>query len=113
MPFYRGERITFDVAPSRLDFTVEHDSLRIEVRPPSALYKCLGSQPRAQMLQTCPHQRLFRMAIGGSGTLCVAWGTIDIVPLTQHLHLAELARALVRAALSVRCLEFCSTSAVQ
>ncbi|GAB1292109.1 Nodal modulator 1 [Apodemus speciosus] len=25
-----GERITFDVAPSRLDFTVEHDSLRIE-----------------------------------------------------------------------------------
>lgn len=30
VPFYRGERITFDVAPSRLDFTVEHDSLRIE-----------------------------------------------------------------------------------
>lgn len=52
MPFYRGERITFDVAPSRLDFTVEHDSLRIEVKPPSALCRCLGSQPRAQMLQT-------------------------------------------------------------
>uniref|UniRef100_A0A2K5IC57 Uncharacterized protein n=1 Tax=Colobus angolensis palliatus TaxID=336983 RepID=A0A2K5IC57_COLAP len=32
IPFYRGERITFDVAPSRLDFTVEHDSLKIEVR---------------------------------------------------------------------------------
>ncbi|XP_036042934.1 nodal modulator 1 isoform X2 [Onychomys torridus] len=30
VPFYRGERITFDVAPSRLDFTVEHDSVRIE-----------------------------------------------------------------------------------
>ncbi|XP_054992376.1 BOS complex subunit NOMO1 [Sorex araneus] len=30
VPFYRGERITFDVAPARLDFTVEHDSLRIE-----------------------------------------------------------------------------------
>ncbi|CAO2632966.1 Nodal modulator 1 [Lemmus lemmus] len=30
VPFYRGERITFDVAPSRLDFTVEHDSLRLE-----------------------------------------------------------------------------------
>ncbi|XP_073447228.1 BOS complex subunit NOMO3-like isoform X1 [Aquarana catesbeiana] len=30
IPFYRGERITFDVAPSRLDFTVEHDSLRLE-----------------------------------------------------------------------------------
>nr|XP_054955356.1 BOS complex subunit NOMO3-like [Pan paniscus] len=30
IPFYRGERITFDVAPSRLDFTVEHDSLKIE-----------------------------------------------------------------------------------
>ncbi|XP_062999602.1 BOS complex subunit NOMO1-like [Elgaria multicarinata webbii] len=30
VPFYRGERITFDVAPSRLDFTVEHDSLKIE-----------------------------------------------------------------------------------
>ncbi|XP_030066871.1 nodal modulator 1 [Microcaecilia unicolor] len=29
IPFYRGERITFDVAPSRLDFTVEHDSLKI------------------------------------------------------------------------------------
>jgi len=32
IPFYRGERITFDVAPSRLDFFVEHDSLQIEVR---------------------------------------------------------------------------------
>ncbi|XP_011805690.1 PREDICTED: nodal modulator 2-like, partial [Colobus angolensis palliatus] len=31
IPFYRGERITFDVAPSRLDFTVEHDSLKIEL----------------------------------------------------------------------------------
>ncbi|XP_069503150.1 BOS complex subunit NOMO1-like [Ambystoma mexicanum] len=30
VPFYRGERITFDVAPSRLDFTVEHNSLKIE-----------------------------------------------------------------------------------
>uniref|UniRef100_A0A8C0VKQ5 Nodal modulator 1 n=1 Tax=Cyanistes caeruleus TaxID=156563 RepID=A0A8C0VKQ5_CYACU len=30
IPFYRGERITFDVAPSRLDFHVEHDSLQIE-----------------------------------------------------------------------------------
>ncbi|XP_044289374.1 nodal modulator 1-like isoform X2 [Varanus komodoensis] len=30
VPFYRGERITFDVAPSRLDFIVEHDSLKIE-----------------------------------------------------------------------------------
>ncbi|CAM5086897.1 unnamed protein product [Natator depressus] len=30
IPFYRGERITFDVAPSRLDFLVEHDSLKIE-----------------------------------------------------------------------------------
>ncbi|XP_068100865.1 BOS complex subunit NOMO1-like [Hyperolius riggenbachi] len=30
LPFYRGERITFDVAPSRLDFTVEHNSLRLE-----------------------------------------------------------------------------------
>uniref|UniRef100_A0A8B9G2P1 NOMO2 protein n=1 Tax=Amazona collaria TaxID=241587 RepID=A0A8B9G2P1_9PSIT len=30
IPFYRGERITFDVAPSRLDFLVEHDSLQIE-----------------------------------------------------------------------------------
>ncbi|CAI5792165.1 nodal modulator 1-like [Podarcis lilfordi] len=30
VPFYRGERIMFDVAPSRLDFTVEHDSLKIE-----------------------------------------------------------------------------------
>lgn len=32
VPFYRGERITFDVAPSQLDFMVEHDSLKIEVR---------------------------------------------------------------------------------
>ncbi|XP_053328290.1 nodal modulator 1-like [Spea bombifrons] len=30
IPFYRGERITFDVAPSRLDFSVEHDSLTLE-----------------------------------------------------------------------------------
>ncbi|XP_065096075.1 BOS complex subunit NOMO1 [Paramisgurnus dabryanus] len=30
IPFYRGERITFDVAPSRLDFKVQHDSLVLE-----------------------------------------------------------------------------------
>ncbi|XP_066546008.1 BOS complex subunit NOMO1 [Amia ocellicauda] len=30
VPFYRGERITFDVAPSRMEFTVEHDSLKLE-----------------------------------------------------------------------------------
>ncbi|RXM33768.1 Nodal modulator 1 [Acipenser ruthenus] len=30
LPFYRGERITFDVAPSRMDFRVEHDSLKLE-----------------------------------------------------------------------------------
>ncbi|XP_018425571.1 PREDICTED: nodal modulator 3-like [Nanorana parkeri] len=30
IPFYRGERITFDVAPSRLDFIVEHNSFRLE-----------------------------------------------------------------------------------
>uniref|UniRef100_A0A8C5QXB5 Nodal modulator 1 n=1 Tax=Leptobrachium leishanense TaxID=445787 RepID=A0A8C5QXB5_9ANUR len=30
IPFYRGERITFDVAPSRLEFIVEHDSLKLE-----------------------------------------------------------------------------------
>uniref|UniRef100_A0A2I3GSG7 Uncharacterized protein n=2 Tax=Nomascus leucogenys TaxID=61853 RepID=A0A2I3GSG7_NOMLE len=29
IPFYRGERITFDVAPSRLNFTVEHDSFPV------------------------------------------------------------------------------------
>uniref|UniRef100_A0A3Q3IUZ5 Prealbumin-like fold domain-containing protein n=1 Tax=Monopterus albus TaxID=43700 RepID=A0A3Q3IUZ5_MONAL len=30
VPFYRGERITFDVAPSRMNFKVEHDSLKLE-----------------------------------------------------------------------------------
>ncbi|XP_075686281.1 BOS complex subunit NOMO3-like [Rhinoderma darwinii] len=30
IPFYRGERITFDVAPSRIDFTVKHDSIKLE-----------------------------------------------------------------------------------
>ncbi|XP_019905336.2 nodal modulator 1 [Esox lucius] len=30
VPFYRGERITFDVAPSRMDFRVEHSSLKLE-----------------------------------------------------------------------------------
>ncbi|MGH0128277.1 UNVERIFIED_CONTAM: hypothetical protein FKN15_034113 [Acipenser sinensis] len=30
VPFYRGERITFDVAPSRMDFKVEHNSLKLE-----------------------------------------------------------------------------------
>lgn len=30
VPYYRGERITFDVAPSRLDFNVEHASLKLE-----------------------------------------------------------------------------------
>lgn len=31
VPYYRGERITFDVAPSRMDFKVEHNSLKLEV----------------------------------------------------------------------------------
>uniref|UniRef100_A0A8C7ZEH3 Nodal modulator n=1 Tax=Oryzias sinensis TaxID=183150 RepID=A0A8C7ZEH3_9TELE len=30
VPFYRGERITFDVAPSRMNFKVEHSSLKLE-----------------------------------------------------------------------------------
>ncbi|XP_043969677.1 nodal modulator 2 [Gambusia affinis] len=30
VPFYRGERITFDVAPSRMTFKVEHNSLKLE-----------------------------------------------------------------------------------
>ncbi|CAN9509958.1 unnamed protein product [Ophioblennius macclurei] len=30
VPFYRGERITFDVAPSRMNFKVEHNSLVLE-----------------------------------------------------------------------------------
>uniref|UniRef100_A0A673H3X6 Nodal modulator 1-like n=1 Tax=Sinocyclocheilus rhinocerous TaxID=307959 RepID=A0A673H3X6_9TELE len=30
VPYYRGERITFDVAPSRMDFKVEHGSLTLE-----------------------------------------------------------------------------------
>ncbi|KAG7268727.1 hypothetical protein CRUP_012871 [Coryphaenoides rupestris] len=30
VPFYRGERITFDVAPSRMNFRVEHNSLKLE-----------------------------------------------------------------------------------
>ncbi|KAF5902948.1 nodal modulator 1-like, partial [Clarias magur] len=30
VPYYRGERITFDVAPSRLDFKVEHNTLKLE-----------------------------------------------------------------------------------
>ncbi|XP_041958584.1 LOW QUALITY PROTEIN: nodal modulator 1 [Alosa sapidissima] len=30
VPYYRGERITFDVAPSRMDFRVEHNSLKLE-----------------------------------------------------------------------------------
>uniref|UniRef100_A0A665SYT1 Nodal modulator 1-like n=1 Tax=Echeneis naucrates TaxID=173247 RepID=A0A665SYT1_ECHNA len=30
VPFYRGERITFDVAPSRMNFIVEHNSLKLE-----------------------------------------------------------------------------------
>uniref|UniRef100_A0AAX7TYV8 Prealbumin-like fold domain-containing protein n=1 Tax=Astatotilapia calliptera TaxID=8154 RepID=A0AAX7TYV8_ASTCA len=30
IPFYRGERITFDVAPSRMNFKVEHNSLKLE-----------------------------------------------------------------------------------
>ncbi|KAM6940411.1 BOS complex subunit NOMO1 [Xenentodon cancila] len=30
VPFYRGERITFDVAPSRMNFKVEHNSLILE-----------------------------------------------------------------------------------
>ncbi|XP_057699826.1 BOS complex subunit NOMO1 [Corythoichthys intestinalis] len=30
VPFYRGERITFDVSPSRMSFKVEHNSLTLE-----------------------------------------------------------------------------------
>ena len=31
VPFYKGEHITFDVEPERLDFEVSHDSFLIEV----------------------------------------------------------------------------------
>ena len=30
MPFYKGEHITFDVVPGKLDFVVNHDSLTLE-----------------------------------------------------------------------------------
>ncbi|XDV36118.1 hypothetical protein PO909_005962 [Leuciscus waleckii] len=30
VPYYRGERITFDVAPSRMDFKVQHNSLMLQ-----------------------------------------------------------------------------------
>lgn len=39
VPFYRGERITFDVAPSRMDFKVEHNSLKLEVK--SLMYRSI------------------------------------------------------------------------
>jgi len=38
VPFYRGERITFDVAPSRMNFKVEHNSLKLEVKLISLLF---------------------------------------------------------------------------
>lgn len=89
MPFYRGERITFDVAPSRLDFTVEHDSLRLEVKLRSALEAGIWDPSLGRKhghINILP-----RMTLGGCGLCALAWGTLDIPLLTQCLHLAKLA----------------------
>ncbi|XP_078724820.1 BOS complex subunit NOMO1-like [Lampetra fluviatilis] len=52
VPFYQGERITFDVAPARLDFTVEHDSLSLET-----VFRVMGFSVTGRVLE----------AVGGNG----------------------------------------------
>lgn len=90
MPFYRGERITFDVAPSRLDFTVEHDSLRIEVKLWSRAFgfPALGTDVASTSTST-PCLEWLLEEVG----LWLSLGyTGSTTSLTQHLHLAELAK---------------------
>ncbi|XP_028256161.1 LOW QUALITY PROTEIN: nodal modulator 1-like [Parambassis ranga] len=47
VPFYRGERITFDVAPSRMNFKVEHNSLRLE-----PVFRVMGFSVTGRVLNT-------------------------------------------------------------
>ncbi|XP_062304047.1 BOS complex subunit NOMO1 [Osmerus eperlanus] len=47
VPFYRGERITFDVAPSRMDFRVEHNSLKLE-----PIFKVMGFSVTGRVLNS-------------------------------------------------------------
>ncbi|KAG7491883.1 hypothetical protein MATL_G00008710 [Megalops atlanticus] len=47
VPFYRGERITFDVAPSRMEFRVEHNSLKLE-----PVFRVMGFSVTGRVLNT-------------------------------------------------------------
>ncbi|XP_074485022.1 BOS complex subunit NOMO1 [Sebastes fasciatus] len=47
VPFYRGERITFDVAPSRMNFKVEHNSLKLE-----PIFRVMGFSVTGRVLNT-------------------------------------------------------------
>ncbi|KAM8842505.1 BOS complex subunit NOMO1 [Synchiropus picturatus] len=47
VPFYRGERITFDVAPAKLDFKVEHNSLNLQ-----PIFRVMGFSVTGRVLNT-------------------------------------------------------------
>uniref|UniRef100_A0AAQ4QE75 Nodal modulator n=1 Tax=Gasterosteus aculeatus aculeatus TaxID=481459 RepID=A0AAQ4QE75_GASAC len=60
VPFYRGERITFDVAPSRMNFKVEHNSLKLE-----PIFRVMGFSVTGRVLNS----------VGGEG---VADATVSL-----------------------------------
>ena len=41
VPFYKGEHITFDVEPEKLDFEVMHDSVLFEVSMVTVVCVCV------------------------------------------------------------------------
>uniref|UniRef100_A0AAY4ATN9 Nodal modulator 1 n=1 Tax=Denticeps clupeoides TaxID=299321 RepID=A0AAY4ATN9_9TELE len=47
IPYYRGERITFDVAPSRMDFKVEHRSVKL-----NPVFRIMGFSVTGRVLNT-------------------------------------------------------------
>ena len=55
VPFYKGEHITFDVEPEKLDFEVMHDSVLFEVSTVAVLcvYVCEREREREGVLCEC------------------------------------------------------------
>ncbi|XP_019744926.1 nodal modulator 1 [Hippocampus comes] len=58
VPFYRGERITFDVAPSRMNFKVEHNSLTLE-----PIFRVMGFSVTGRVLNSVDGEGVVNAAV--------------------------------------------------
>ncbi|XP_043945088.1 nodal modulator 1-like isoform X1 [Protopterus annectens] len=98
IPFYRGERITFDVAPSRLDFSVQHDSVKIE-----PVFRVMGFSVTGRVLNgvdgegvpdatvNLNNQIKVTTKVDGSFRLeNMTAGTYTILATAQHIYFSPL-----------------------